>query len=113
MRFHLISKHGILEVVDGKTSETSFNSRQLTIQQAFQICTKWTRNSAEYKTAARSLGIFIAEDLRPYSVIENEGFQHLMKTIQPELTTELEISTDFEGYLSHLLTLFTNVNTYH
>ena len=35
------------------------------------------------KRITLSVACFIAKDLRPYSVVENAGFRHLLKTIEP------------------------------
>ena len=40
-------------------------------------------NSVRAKKITRSVACFIAMDLRPYSVVENAGFRHMMKTIEP------------------------------
>ncbi|XP_060780368.1 E3 SUMO-protein ligase ZBED1-like [Neoarius graeffei] len=40
-------------------------------------------NSERAKKITRSVACFIAKDLRPYSVVENAGFRHMLKTIEP------------------------------
>ncbi|XP_067285697.1 E3 SUMO-protein ligase ZBED1-like [Pseudorasbora parva] len=40
-------------------------------------------NSERAKRITRSVACFIAKDLRPYSVVENAGFRHMLKTIEP------------------------------
>lgn len=31
----------------------------------------------------KSIAVFIAKDMRPYSVMENEGFQHMINMLEP------------------------------
>ncbi|KAL1247684.1 hypothetical protein QQF64_023060 [Cirrhinus molitorella] len=40
-------------------------------------------NSERAKRITRLVACFIAKDLRPYSVVENAGFRHMLKTIEP------------------------------
>ncbi|XP_033971454.1 zinc finger BED domain-containing protein 1-like [Trematomus bernacchii] len=40
-------------------------------------------NSEKAKKITQSVAAFIAKDLRPYSVVENTGFRHLLKTLEP------------------------------
>ena len=35
------------------------------------------------KAITNAIGVFIAADLRPYSVVENVGFKHMIKVIEP------------------------------
>nr|XP_061794906.1 E3 SUMO-protein ligase ZBED1-like [Nerophis lumbriciformis] len=41
------------------------------------------QNSERAKKITRSVASFIAKDLRPYYVVENVGFRHLLKTLEP------------------------------
>lgn len=40
-------------------------------------------NAEKAKRITQSVAAFIAKDLRPYSVVENSGFRHLLKTLEP------------------------------
>lgn len=40
-------------------------------------------NSERGKRITQAVSAFIAKDLRPYSVVENIGFRHLLKTLEP------------------------------
>nr|XP_054607202.1 E3 SUMO-protein ligase ZBED1 isoform X1 [Nothobranchius furzeri] len=40
-------------------------------------------NSEKGKKITQAVGAFIAKDLRPYSVVENPGFKHMLKTLEP------------------------------
>ena len=40
----------------------------------------WSGNRATEIT--KSIGVFIAKDIRPYSVVENEGFQHMINVLE-------------------------------
>uniref|UniRef100_A0A3Q2TAZ2 BED-type domain-containing protein n=1 Tax=Fundulus heteroclitus TaxID=8078 RepID=A0A3Q2TAZ2_FUNHE len=41
------------------------------------------QNSERAKRITRCVACFIAKDLRPYSVVENAGFRHMLKTLEP------------------------------
>lgn len=40
-------------------------------------------NSDLANAITNAFGVFIAADLRPYSVVENTGFKHMMKVTEP------------------------------
>ncbi|XP_057181407.1 E3 SUMO-protein ligase ZBED1-like [Triplophysa rosa] len=40
-------------------------------------------HSDKHKTITKALGVFIAKDIQPYSVVDDAGFQHLIKTLEP------------------------------
>ena len=48
-----------------------------------QCFTKLPANSERAKKITRSIACFIAKDLRPYSVVENEGFVCMLQTAEP------------------------------
>ncbi|KAL0184384.1 hypothetical protein M9458_020080, partial [Cirrhinus mrigala] len=39
--------------------------------------------SERAKAITKSFGMFIAADMRPYSVVENKGFKNLLKVLEP------------------------------
>ncbi|XP_028654663.2 E3 SUMO-protein ligase ZBED1-like [Erpetoichthys calabaricus] len=46
-------------------------------------CCKLPTNSERAKKITQSIACFISKDLRPYSVVENEGFRYMLKTVEP------------------------------
>jgi hypothetical protein len=42
------------------------------------------RNSIKVKAITHAIGMMIAVDLRPYSIVENEGFRQLLKILEPQ-----------------------------
>uniref|UniRef100_A0A672FGU6 BED-type domain-containing protein n=1 Tax=Salarias fasciatus TaxID=181472 RepID=A0A672FGU6_SALFA len=52
-------------------------------QRTIQYFTKLSANSERAKKITRSIACFIAKDLRPYSVVENEGFICMLQTLEP------------------------------
>uniref|UniRef100_A0A8C9XH09 BED-type domain-containing protein n=1 Tax=Sander lucioperca TaxID=283035 RepID=A0A8C9XH09_SANLU len=55
-------------------------------QRTLQCFTKLPANSERAKKITRSIACFIAKDLRPYSVVENEGFVCMLQTAEPRYT---------------------------
>ena len=43
-------------------------------------------NSTRSKVITNSIARFMVKNLRPYSVVENEGFRHLVKVLEPRYT---------------------------
>ncbi len=39
--------------------------------------------SDQAKAITNAIGVFIAADVRPYSVVQNEGFKHMLKVLEP------------------------------
>ncbi|KAI4819740.1 hypothetical protein KUCAC02_004976 [Chaenocephalus aceratus] len=52
-------------------------------QRIDEVPSTFPPNSEKAKTITQSVAAFIAKDLRPYSVVENAGFRHLLKTPEP------------------------------
>uniref|UniRef100_A0A672JRG1 BED-type domain-containing protein n=1 Tax=Salarias fasciatus TaxID=181472 RepID=A0A672JRG1_SALFA len=52
-------------------------------QRTLQYFAKLSANSERAKRITRSIACFIAKDLRPYSVVENEGFICMLQTLEP------------------------------
>lgn len=57
------------------------NTAQTTICDTFLTI---PHNCDKGKKITHVVAAFIAKDLRPYSVVENAGFQHLLKTLEPQ-----------------------------
>uniref|UniRef100_A0A8C4SQW8 BED-type domain-containing protein n=1 Tax=Erpetoichthys calabaricus TaxID=27687 RepID=A0A8C4SQW8_ERPCA len=52
-------------------------------QRTLHQCCKLPTNSEQAKKITQSIACFISKDLRPYSVVENEGFRYMLKTVEP------------------------------
>ncbi|XP_078018496.1 E3 SUMO-protein ligase ZBED1-like [Epinephelus lanceolatus] len=62
-------------------SASTANRAQPTTAAAFQQL--YATNSEKHKTITKAVGVFIAKDMQPYSVVEDTGFRHMMKTVEP------------------------------
>ncbi|XP_041372815.1 zinc finger BED domain-containing protein 4-like [Gigantopelta aegis] len=109
MALHLKKRHGIdINSKTSKTSETSSSSSvlsdkdsssssntctpshavkpqghgQLSIAQAFQ--TKMAPGSARAQLITRNISLFIATDLRPFSLVDSKAFRNLLNTLEPK-----------------------------
>ncbi|XP_014677757.1 PREDICTED: zinc finger BED domain-containing protein 1-like, partial [Priapulus caudatus] len=67
------------EPTHDQAGETS--GSQKTLKQAFQQ--PFANSSPRATAITRQVGVFIAEDLRPYSVVEKAGFQKIVKLLEP------------------------------
>lgn len=59
------------------------NHSQSTITDAFAKQAKFRRDSQQTDKCNRAVAMFIAKDLRPFSVVENAGFKTLCNTLEP------------------------------
>ncbi|XP_056113731.1 E3 SUMO-protein ligase ZBED1-like [Rhinichthys klamathensis goyatoka] len=64
-------------------SDTEQSQPPAADQRTLQCFTKLPANSERAKIITRSIACFIAKDLRPYSVVENEGFVWMLQTAEP------------------------------
>ncbi|KAL7389832.1 hypothetical protein ABVT39_010551 [Epinephelus coioides] len=69
-------------------------------------------SSARAQTITESVAIFICKDLRPYSVVENAGFQKMLHTLEPRYAiptrkhmTEVAVSKVYTEICADLCTL--------
>ena len=91
----------------GSGCPSTSSTTQLNIQQALSRNTPLQKGSVKAKAITNAIGKMVAIDLRPYSVVENEGFRELMRVLEPrysivsrkELTNVVvpEIYSDLEG----------------
>ena len=91
----------------GSGSPSTSSTTQLSIQQTLSRNTPLQKGSVKAKAITNAIGKMVAIDLRPYSVVENEGFRELMRVLEPrysivsrkELTNVVvpEIYSDLEG----------------
>lgn len=59
------------------------------IQRTLDQVAKLPPNSEKAKRITRSVAGFIAKDLRPYSVVENQGFRTMLQVLEPRYTLPL------------------------
>lgn len=85
MTKHLQRKHPDVNVPEHRTIErhekVTAAKQQLSIENAFEQTYRAT--SDKNKKITRAVGAFIAKDLQPFSVVEDVGFRHLIKTLDP------------------------------
>ncbi len=62
---------------------SSSTSTQLNLQQTFARNTPLQKDSVKAKSITRAIGMMVAVDLRPYSIVENDGFRELLKLLEP------------------------------
>lgn len=79
MHSHLIYHHPEL-AAEEKTASVS-NASQPTINAVFKA--KLPSGSTRAESITKSIACFICKDLRPYSVVENEGFRRMLNTLEP------------------------------
>ena len=82
---HISRHHASVAEPDASTASTSTNitpSENRNISQ-FLNQPQLSYSSARAKTITTLVARFIAMDLRPYSVVENDGFCELLKELEP------------------------------
>ena len=78
MNSHLVCHHPELAV---RTANDDANVSQPTIVNALKA--KLPSASPRAASITKSIACFICKDLRPYSVVENEGFCRMLHTLEP------------------------------
>ena len=93
MTAHLKRKHNIVDEAGGKLIDvnnnkpnqtidsSSSNKGQLSLHDVFK--NKLPKNSTKAESISKSIGIFIAKDMRPYSIVDNEGFKNMLNVLEP------------------------------
>lgn len=76
LQSHLVRFHGELLSGDKKGKPS-----QPTITTAFKA--KFPFGSPRAQSNTKSIAEFICKDLRPYSVVENDGFRRMLATLEP------------------------------
>ena len=74
MTAHLLRRHGItLSKTKGANRENVKQplTGQLRLPEALGLKNKYSRSSTRHADITRSIGVFIAKDMRPFSVLEN------------------------------------------
>ncbi|XP_021345367.1 zinc finger BED domain-containing protein 1-like [Mizuhopecten yessoensis] len=97
-----LDRHHKMTVI-GKSAKKSFESsigtactsggKQKTLFELSQ--SKYSRTSEKYKQITAAIGKFIVKDLRPFSIVSNEGFLELMKVLDPryDVPSRIHFST--------------------
>lgn len=75
LRNHLTRHHP--DILLAKTADT----KQRSLEKAFAV--KLASTSPRAQKITQSVATFICKDIRPYSVVENDGFQNLINTLEP------------------------------
>ncbi|XP_041834649.1 zinc finger BED domain-containing protein 4-like [Melanotaenia boesemani] len=78
MLAHLKRHHPTVDLTAAKRKTTLVQT-----QLPAALKTPLPSHSDRAKAITNSIGVFIAMDLRPYSVVENAGFRHMLKVIEP------------------------------
>lgn len=82
---HLKRKH-IEEYKEFQVESLSKRSKQPTIAEALQSCSKWGIEDQRAKSVHYVIGEMIALDNLPYSIVNNQGFKRLMTRLAPQYT---------------------------
>lgn len=51
-------------------------------------CSKLPANSERAKKITQSIAHFISKDLRPYNIVDIEGFRYMISTVEPKYVSE-------------------------
>ncbi|XP_049320146.1 E3 SUMO-protein ligase ZBED1-like [Astyanax mexicanus] len=78
MTGHLRRHHPSVSV-KGRRGEPA--KKPFTISAAFKQ--PLAEDTAKAKSISKAIGIFIAKDMQPYSVVEGEGFRNMIKVLEP------------------------------
>lgn len=70
-------------------SERKLQKGQTTLTSGFAF--PLTHNTAKVQEITRAVGYFIAEDLSPFTLVENEGFWLLMNALKPRCSIQYRI----------------------
>ncbi|XP_065103982.2 E3 SUMO-protein ligase ZBED1-like [Paramisgurnus dabryanus] len=82
MQKHIEKNHSDLQKAAKTESNLVRMKGQTTIANAFAA--KLPTSSARATAITRDIGVFIAADMRPFSVVENLGFRRLIRTLEPK-----------------------------
>ena len=82
MAGHLRRSHPTINVSGTARKDLgSSKTIQTSIASAFQQ--KYPVDSDRHKLITQGIGMFIAKDMQPYSVVTDKGFRYIMKTVEP------------------------------
>lgn len=71
--------------IAGTSTSTSSKSHsiQMSIKQNFQNVTSFSEGGDKFNRITNSILFLICKDMQPFNIVNNDGFQHLMKTVVP------------------------------
>lgn len=78
---HLKRKHGV-DNVSLSTTPSKASTESPSLENYFSQ--KLSHNSKRAMNVTSAISYFICKDMRPYSVVENEGFRELLNTLEPK-----------------------------
>ncbi len=79
MQMHILRHHP--EINLAAAQKTTQQQQQPTLPSLFQA--KFPANSDRAQKITNAIAIFMALDMRPFSVVENEGFKYLLSVLEP------------------------------
>ncbi len=77
MQAHLRRHHPNIDISGTRKKP----KKQETFPTAFRM--NLQANSDRAQTITKAIGVFMAPDMRPFSVVENDGFTHLLSVLEP------------------------------
>lgn len=88
MTAHILRRH---EITLSKTKATADNCEknkhistgQLRLPEALGLRNKYPRSLTKHGDITRYIGVFIAKDIRPFSMLENSGFINMNRALDP------------------------------
>ena len=86
MRYHLEKNHiRMFQSLKSKANETTSPTTtpgQLTITESISVSQPMPRSSAKWRKITNAVCYSIVKDMRPLSTVEDEGFCHLLRTLE-------------------------------
>lgn len=89
MTAHILRRHGITlsktkAAAENREKNKHTSTGQLRLPEALGLRNKYPRSSTRHGDITRSIGVFIAKDMRPFSVLENSGFVNMIGALDPK-----------------------------
>ena len=84
---HLLRRHGItLSKTKGVNRQNVKQplTGQIRLPEALGLKNKYSRSSTRHADITSSIGVFIAKDMRPFSVLENRRFVDMISVLDPK-----------------------------
>ncbi|XP_041834229.1 E3 SUMO-protein ligase ZBED1-like [Melanotaenia boesemani] len=79
---HVSRHHSELALPPTPPQERRLAKGQTTLTNTF--ASPLAHNSPRAKAITRSIAVYIVKDMRPFSTVENEGFQEMIRTLEPK-----------------------------
>lgn len=86
MTAHILQRHGITisktkAAADNCEKNKHISTGQLRLPQALCLRNKYPRSLTKHGDITRYIGVFIAKDIRPFSMLENSGFINMNRAL--------------------------------